>query len=184
MPRPPYVFAYGSLLWSPEVKASRNVRARLIGYHRAPCLLSIEHRGTRQKPGVVFGLDEGGICEGVAQRLPEQHYDEDLSQIDERELITGAYIRMRLPIILDSGEETEAWAYVMRRDHPQYVADQGRENMMHLIRQGVGGRGPCEAYVRQTWESLRNLNIHDDKLEQLISWLDEPIAETGYVPIS
>ena len=40
------------------------------GLHRHFCLWSLASRGTLDKPGLVLGLDRGGVCRGVALRLP------------------------------------------------------------------------------------------------------------------
>jgi hypothetical protein len=44
--------------------------ATLRGSHRRFCLWSLASRGTRDRPGLVLGLDRGGACCGVAMRLP------------------------------------------------------------------------------------------------------------------
>ena len=48
---PVWVFAYGSLMWNPEMRFAERLPARIHGYHRAFCLYSPEYRGTREKPG-------------------------------------------------------------------------------------------------------------------------------------
>src|SRR6202050_5506883 len=67
---PVWVFAYGSLMWNPEMRFAERLPARIHGWHRAFCLYSPEYRGTRAKPGLVLGLDRGGSCRGIAYRLP------------------------------------------------------------------------------------------------------------------
>jgi cation transport regulator ChaC len=68
---PVWVFAYGSLMWNPEMRFAERLPARIHGYHRSFCLYSPEYRGTREKPGLVLGLDRGGSCRGIAYRLAE-----------------------------------------------------------------------------------------------------------------
>ena len=43
--------------------------ARLNGYYRVPCIFSHHHRGTSTIPGLVLGLDNGGVCDGIAFRI-------------------------------------------------------------------------------------------------------------------
>ena len=50
-----WVFGYGSLIWRPGFAFEEQAKARLSGYHRALCILSHVHRGTPEKPGLVFG---------------------------------------------------------------------------------------------------------------------------------
>lgn len=56
-----WVFGYGSLIWRPEFDHLEARRARIHGYHRALCLWSRINRGTPERPGLVFGLDLGGV---------------------------------------------------------------------------------------------------------------------------
>ncbi len=70
---PVWLFAYGSLIWNPEVTYDRRITARVHGYHRRLCLWSRVNRGTLECPGLVAGLDRGGSCAGVAYRLPASH---------------------------------------------------------------------------------------------------------------
>ncbi|NBQ94655.1 MAG: hypothetical protein EBU15_04595 [Betaproteobacteria bacterium] len=64
-----WVFAYGSLIWNPEIPVRRGLLARVDGYHRRFCISSTRFRGTPEQPGVVLGLDRGGSCRGMAWEL-------------------------------------------------------------------------------------------------------------------
>ena len=71
--RPLWVFAYGSLMWDPGFAYVHCAPAVLKGYRRAFCVLSMSHRGTPERPGLVLGLAPGGTCRGVVYRVaPEQ----------------------------------------------------------------------------------------------------------------
>ena len=65
-----WVFGYGSLLWNPLFPIAEARPATVHGLHRRFCLRSLASRGTRERPGLVLGLERGGACRGVAFRLP------------------------------------------------------------------------------------------------------------------
>src|SRR3954453_3189025 len=58
------VFAYGSLLWNPVSPVAAMRPATVRGLHRLFCLWSLASRGTPDAPGLVLGLDRGGMCRG------------------------------------------------------------------------------------------------------------------------
>src|SRR6202051_4128958 len=66
---PVWVFAYGSLMWNPEIAFAEARPGFLHGYHRSFCLYSRDYRGTPERPGLVLGLDRGGSCHGIVYRL-------------------------------------------------------------------------------------------------------------------
>jgi cation transport protein ChaC len=64
-----WVFGYGSLMWNPGFPHLEVRLARLFGFHRRFCIYSHRYRGTPEVPGLVFGLDRGGSCRGLAFRV-------------------------------------------------------------------------------------------------------------------
>ena len=160
-----WVFGYGSLIWRPGFAHVETRRARLFGYRRSLCVYSFVHRGTRERPGLVLGLDHGGSCIGLAFRVPGDLRGEVTTYLRERELVTNVYLERMLDIRLDKtdtggGGAVEAVAYVVDRRHEQYAgaldaADAGavvrgahppaRERRRHIRRQRVGR--PPEASV-------------------------------------
>ena len=47
---PVWLFAYGSLMWNPEMPFAERRPALLRGYHRSFCLYSRDYRGTPERP--------------------------------------------------------------------------------------------------------------------------------------
>ncbi len=81
-----WVFAYGSLIWSPDIEFAERRAAKLYGYHRAFCISSTRYRGTAEKPGAVLGLDRGGSCTGVAYRFKSSSRQLALTELFRREM--------------------------------------------------------------------------------------------------
>ena len=166
-----WVFAYGSLMWRPGFDALERHPARLIGAHRALCLLSYIQRGTPQTPGLVLGLDLGGQCIGIAYRIAADAWPATLAYLREREQGSRAYheVRRRVRLIGQPDREVTALAYVIDRSHPQYAGKLTREQQLTLVRQGHGRGGACRDYVLATVAELAELGIRDADL----LWLAE-----------
>jgi len=169
-----WVFGYGSLLWDPGFTPSETARARLDGYHRSFCMLSIHHRGSKEDPGLVLALDRmrGGQCVGLALRVAEHEQERVLTELRERELISSAYYEDRVPLALDDGREIEALTYIVDTEHRQYCRFE-LERQAQMIAHAVGGRGPNVDYLNNTAAHLRELGIDDAEMR----WLVRRVAE-------
>ena len=162
-------------MWKPGFDYLAASQARLHGYHRSLCVYSWVHRGTRERPGLVFGLDQGGACKGIAYRYAPEKETEILAYLDERELVTDVYRRKRLFIATDEGR-VPAWCYVVRRDHAQYAGRLAEAELATTLAriensQGRSGhqsglcaehRRPSERTRRRSWDAV--LRAVADKL--------------------
>ncbi|WP_374305523.1 gamma-glutamylcyclotransferase [Methylocella sp.] len=167
-----WVFGYGSLMWRPDFEFVERRPALVRGYHRALCVYSHVHRGTVERPGLVLGLDRGGSCRGVAFRVEAARAPATLACLRAREQVTAVYRELVLPALLPGGESVGAVAYVADRRHLQYAGGLGREDLLRLIRQGVGLSGRNVDYVLNTCGHLAELAIRDETLE----WLARAVA--------
>ena len=77
-----WIFGYGSLMWLPGFTFERNLPARISGYHRRLSVYSNHYRGTPEKPGLVFGLDRGGSCAGMAFEVSEGRWSQTATRSD------------------------------------------------------------------------------------------------------
>ncbi|CAN7310500.1 gamma-glutamylcyclotransferase [Mesorhizobium sp. LjRoot246] len=162
-----WVFGYGSLIWRPGFAHIETQRARLHGYRRSLCVYSFVHRGTRERPGLVLGLDRGGSCVGLAFRVPGDLRDEVIAYLRERELVTNVYLERMLKIRLDGGGTVDAVAYIVDRQHEQYAGALDAAEAAAVVRGAVGQSGINEDYVMSTLEHLEALGIRDHWLENV-----------------
>jgi glutathione-specific gamma-glutamylcyclotransferase len=167
-----WIFAYGSLMWRPGFAYAEAAPARLHGYHRSLCVFSWVHRGTRETPGVVLGLDRGGSCRGWAFRVSAEQEAEILEYLDGRELVTDVYRRKRVPVTV-GGRRVVAWGYVVRREHPQYAGQLAQGRLLDLVRRGVGRSGHCRDYLVSTVSHLEAMGILDGPLHALAKALED-----------
>jgi cation transport protein ChaC len=162
-----WVFGYGSLMWRPGFPFVERRHAHLYGYHRSLCVFSHVHRGTRDKPGLVLGLDRGGRCHGVAFRVAGEEAPAVKDYLREREQVTSVYLERRLPVRLNDSSIVTALAYVVDRRHEQYAGRLAFEETLALVRQGEGLSGLNPDYVRSTHEHLLEMGVIDPLLQKL-----------------
>lgn len=167
-----WVFAYGSLIWNPGFAHIERRPARLIGWTRRLCVWSHIYRGTPEAPGLVFGLDAGGECVGVAYRVAAEERAMAIAYLRARELVTNVYHEIEAPTRLDNGERVLATAYVVDRAHPQYAGEPTREEMLAIVRRSRGKSGANSEYVCNTRRELTAMGVPDADLD----WLCERLS--------
>lgn len=178
-----WVFAYGSLIWRPELSFDRRVPARIHGYHRRLCLWSRVNRGTPECPGLVAGLDRGGSCTGVVYRLSNERKMAEFERLWQREMFMGSYHPRWLDCRLDNGAVISALAFVVRRDAPNYAGRLREEEILGVFARGSCGQyGSSLEYLVNTVRALREHGISDPHLERLARHAGVPGKELGLAP--
>lgn len=162
-----WVFGYGSLLWRPGFPYTEKRIARLMGAHRALCVYSWVHRGTKEKPGLVLGLDQGGACRGMAFRVSAADRDGVVAYLREREQVTSVYREVVRPIRFADGEAGRALVYLVDRTHPQYAGKLDEEMQFRLVAGAAGLSGVNRDYVINTAAHLAELGMPDPLLDRL-----------------
>lgn len=163
-----WVFGYGSLMWSPEFSYKDKTPARVHGYHRALCILSTRYRGTRRKPGLVMGLCRGGSCWGMAFRVHSGRVRNALRRLWEREMPRRVYAPRLLRVKLRSGRQVRALAFLVDPTHPAYVRELDLHGRARLVAQGIGQRGRCVDYIRNTLHEMSEVGVRDPHLERVL----------------
>ena len=161
------MFGYGSLMWNPGFDHEDVQLAKIHGVHRAPCIYSWVHRGTRERPGIVLGLAQGGACIGKAFKVSAENRENILDYLRTRELVTNVYLERYRPVVLTSGETVEAVTYIADNKHEQYAGRLRHEALIAQIRGAVGKSGDNESYILDTTDHLRELGIRDGLMERI-----------------
>jgi glutathione-specific gamma-glutamylcyclotransferase len=169
-PQTHWVFGYGSLMWRPGFDFLRSCAARLDGFHRSLCVRSHIYRGTEAVPGAVMALRTGGFCEGLAFEVDKDRWPGTLEYLRKRELVTGVYLERLLSVRLrEDQQNVAAVTYVVNETHEQFLGGLTRNDILNLVRQGVGQAGRCEEYVRNTSAELKALGLSDPELDEIIA---------------
>lgn len=167
---PVWIFAYGSLMWSPLMQFAERRRARVHGWHRGFYLWSMINRGTPDTPGLVLGLDRGGACEGIACRLDPATVAEDLELLWRREMIAGTYSARWMRAHTAEGP-VRAVAFVVNRDKPTYAGRLDDDTIIAVAERARGHYGPCRDYLMETAQSLEKMGMADARLSRLAARL-------------
>lgn len=168
-----WVFAYGSLMWRPGFSFVERHQALLHGFRRRLCIYSDHYRGTAQRPGLVLGLDVGGACRGVVYRVSAANSVRARDYLRARELLGGVYDEQWHAVELDDARRIEALCYVARTEHPRYACEMPREEVLAVVRQGVGTMGANIDYVLATHDHLMAMGVSDGEL----AWLAERLRD-------
>lgn len=176
-----WIFGYGSLMWKPGFSHDEAVKARLTGYRRCFCIYSTNHRGSGSRPGLVLGLDRGGVCDGVALRVTPAYARETLDYLRDREQVHGVYREALVPVRLDDGTHRTvmAQAYIVERAHPSYAGRLSLTQQARLITGARGISGVNLDYLINTVEQLGKLGIREPELERLLGRIGACVARPG-----
>jgi len=165
------VFGYGSLIWKPEFAFVEQRPALLPGHHRALCLWSRINRGTPELPGLVFGLEAGGDCHGMAFRIAASTVQPIFETLWRREMATGAYHPSWIDCQTPDGS-VRALAFVIDQNGPAYVPEPHEDALIDIVLRASGIFGSCLEYVTQTAVALQAVGIHDARLAALVARLN------------
>jgi cation transport protein ChaC len=168
-----WIFGYGSLMWRPGFDYEERSPALLVGYGRAFCVYSVWHRGTAHNPGLVLGLDRGGVCKGMAYRVAAAKAAETILYLRGREQVTCVYRESVQPVRLlgergaEGPDRVDAVCYVAERGHPQYAGRLSAADQAAIIRYARGRSGANADYLINTVLHLRELGFRDRGLERV-----------------
>ena len=73
-----------------------------------------------------------------------------------------------VPVRLRSGRRLHALAFVADPGHPSYVRELDLHGRARLVAQGIGQRGPCVDYIRNTLDHMHEVGVRDPHLERVL----------------
>ena len=164
-----WIFAYGSLMWRPGCEIDDQEPARLNGWHRKFCIRIARWRGTPENPGLMMGLDRGGSCRAVVQRLSARTARDRLGQLLRRETTSKAHPtnRARWVSVDANGRRLRALVFAVVRSSPYYSGGLSAEEIAAVLSRAVGHWGSGAEYLLNTVEQLEKLGVHDRNLWRL-----------------
>ena len=175
-PGDPWIFGYGSLIWNPLLDFAERRPATLEGFHRRFCLWSKTGRGTPERPGLMLGLDDGGMCRGVAFRIPRDKACCEFRLLWRREMISDSYTARWLPAHTAEGE-VRVLTFVINPKNANYAGQLSMEQMVETIATGGAGRlGTSRDYLCQTVDALLEHGVNDPFLDELHSRINAQAA--------
>jgi cation transport protein ChaC len=131
---------------------------------------SVHHRGSALRPGLVLGLDQGGVCEGVAYRVAAADAAGVLAYLRAREQVNGVYREAFVPIEIEAErhEIVQAVTYLVERAHPSYSGRLPLVIQARIIRGARGLSGANVDYVINTLAHMAAMGIRERELERLL----------------
>ena len=163
-----WVFGYASLMWNPDIKFAEKTTGLILGFQRRLCLKSTVYRGTEDYHGLVFGLEKGNSCQGMAFRITKEHLVTELQKVWEREMFAETYIPIWVSVQTKQ-QSVSAITFVINPDHEHYMPDLALEEVAQRVLRAEGKCGSCHDYVLNTVKYLHQLGLRDPVLEKLMT---------------
>jgi glutathione-specific gamma-glutamylcyclotransferase len=166
--RPMQLFAYGSLIWKPEIEHRGEQPGIARGWHRAFCLTAYRFRGTADQPGLMMALDRGGQCRGVLFELPPEDLEHQLDRLFRREFTMKPInnVPRWLKVQTASGP-VGALGFVMNRASPHYAGRLAPDQVARTLATACGHWGTGAEYLFNTVTHLEARGIRDSGLWRL-----------------
>jgi cation transport protein ChaC len=178
-----WLFAYGSLIWRPEVEHLESRKGTARGWHRSFCFRIVRFRGTTDQPGLMMSLDRGGQCQGVLYKLAPQDLEAQFAKLVRREMTVKPPNNVPRWIAVDTLEgPVAAVAFVMNRQSRFYTGRLPPEEVADAISKACGHWGSCAEYLHNTVAHLEQHGIHDRSLWRLQELVAERIEQAGLSP--
>lgn len=161
-----WVFGYGSLMWNPAFDFAERRIGTVRGYHRRFCLWLSRGRGSPECPGLMLALDRGGVCRGMAFRVPAAEARGELLLVWRREMLSGTYLARWVQVRTPEGS-VRAVTFVVNQAHARYAGKLTEVATAERIRHAAGELGSCRDYFDRTVDALHAFGIDDVALRRI-----------------
>ncbi len=173
----PWIFAYGSLLWNPDFIVTKRHNYTLHGWCRRLCVESIVYRGTPEQPGLVFGLDHGGKCEGQILGVDVRDAEQVFKNVYDREMLLDVYHLAFIDVNIPAKNKSErprsskCLTFVVNHDSIRYVHGLSALEKSRIITDASGQAGTNIEYLINTKTYLLKYGIHDEEINEVATTL-------------
>ncbi len=175
-----WLFAYGSLIWKPELDHVEVRKGTAKGWHRSFCFRIERFRGTKEQPGLMMSLDRGGQCQGVVFRLPPDDLEEQLGKLVRREITVKPPNNIPRWVTVETEQGSlSAIASVMNRQSRFYMCKLPPEEVAEVLAKACGHWGSGAEYLHNTVANLEEHGIRDRNLWHLQALVAERIQATA-----
>jgi glutathione-specific gamma-glutamylcyclotransferase len=175
-----WLFAYGSLIWKPEIEHVEARKGTAQGWHRSFCFRIERFRGTKEQPGLMMSLDRGGQCHGVLFKLAPENLEAQVGKLVRREMTVKPPNNIPRWIAVNTEQgSVRAIAFVMNRQSRFYVGRLQPEQVADVLASACGHWGSCAEYLHNTVAHLAEHEICDRNLWRLQALVAERIRATA-----
>ena len=163
-----WVFGYGSLIWNPAMKVEEELRCTISGYQKKFCFWTTLSRGSKENPGLMMGLLEGGECHGVAFKINSENVTTELDVLFRREMSHYIYLPTWVTAqCADTNQSFKALTFVVDVDNPRFANNLNHDRIIRTLATAEGPLGRNCDYLFQLVEKLQELGFEDADLLSL-----------------
>jgi len=159
-------------MWDPDFHYTEVRLAEADGYQRRFTFKIEVITGSPEHPGLVLSLEQQpGCCRGLAFRIAADLVEAESEILWRREMILFSYSPKIVSMATPQGS-IEALVFASDRSQPNYIGELPLKETAATIAQGVGIRGANRIYVTKLSSELKELNIEDSYIKQLLEQIN------------
>jgi len=164
-----WVFGYGSLIYKVDFPYIARRQATINHWQRRFWMLSHDHRGTPENPGIVLTLTPcpNTSCFGMAYKITENEFE----HLDHRE--KNGYLREVIEIQLNDQRLVKGFIYIGDVNSPVYLGETPIDELAKHIHNSRGPSGENRDYVFALADSLKEHSVVDEHVFALEQQLRE-----------